>query len=59
MKVLIQAYKKAIIEGDEKNAQEIQALICVLESGKESLSKKLTEIINEKLLAKMCKKFRL
>ncbi|WOL00872.1 hypothetical protein Cni_G09585 [Canna indica] len=47
MKILIQAYKKAIIEGDEKNAHEIEALICILDSEKESLSKTLTEIITE------------
>ncbi|KAG6475840.1 protein GrpE-like isoform X1 [Zingiber officinale] len=41
---LIQAYKEAIIAGDETTAQEIETLICTVENQKTVLSAKFAEI---------------
>ena len=47
MKVLVQAYKKAILDGDEQSVSEIEAAICVMEKEKNSLSVKFGEITAE------------
>ncbi|CAL9108307.1 uncharacterized protein LOC135619502 [Musa acuminata AAA Group] len=47
MKTLIQAYKKAIIDGDEKSAQENETLICITENEKNNLTAKFAEITAE------------
>ncbi|KAJ0976890.1 hypothetical protein J5N97_012364 [Dioscorea zingiberensis] len=47
MKTLIQAYKKAILDGDEKSAYEVEAAICILENEKNDLSLKLSEMLAE------------
>lgn len=47
MKTLIQAYKKAILDGDEKRAYEVEAAICILENEKNDLSLKLSEMLAE------------
>lgn len=43
MGTLIQAYKEAIIAGDETRAQEIETLICTVENEKTVLSVKVAE----------------
>lgn len=44
MKMFVQAYKQAILEGDEKAVSEIEAAILVMENEKNSLSLKCGEI---------------
>ncbi|PKA56825.1 hypothetical protein AXF42_Ash002128 [Apostasia shenzhenica] len=47
MKALTQAYRKAILSGDENDVCEIEASICILEKEKDELSLKLTELMSE------------
>ncbi|KAH7680937.1 GrpE nucleotide exchange factor protein [Dioscorea alata] len=47
MKTLVQAYKKAILDGDEKSAYEVEAAICIMENEKNDLSLKLSEMLAE------------
>ncbi|XP_026658118.2 protein GrpE [Phoenix dactylifera] len=47
MKMLIQAYKKAIIDGDEKSVCEMEVALCAAENEKNDLSAKCTEIAAE------------
>ena len=47
MKMLIQAYKKAILDGDEKSVCEMEAVLCAAENEKNDLSVKFTEITAE------------
>ncbi|XP_010930882.2 uncharacterized protein [Elaeis guineensis] len=47
MKMLIQAYKKAILDGDENSVCEMEAVLCAAENEKNDLSVKFTEITAE------------
>lgn len=47
MKTLIQAYKRAILDGDEKIVCEVEAAICAAENEKIDLSVKFAEITAE------------
>ncbi|KAH0453628.1 hypothetical protein IEQ34_017952 [Dendrobium chrysotoxum] len=47
MKALIQAYKEAFLNGDEKSVSQIEASICNLEKEKNELSLKSTGLISE------------
>lgn len=47
MKVLIQAYRKALLDGDENSVSEIEAAIRVIENEKNSLSLKFGELTAE------------
>ncbi|XP_020583759.1 uncharacterized protein LOC110026898 [Phalaenopsis equestris] len=52
MKALIQAYKKAFLNGDEKILSETGSSICILEKETNELSLKSTELISEIALVK-------
>ncbi|XP_020246628.1 uncharacterized protein LOC109824441 isoform X2 [Asparagus officinalis] len=47
MKVLVQAYKKAILDGDEKGVSEIEAAIRLVKNEKNRLSLKFVELTTE------------
>lgn len=47
MKNLIQSYKRALLDGDEKILYETEALICAVESETNDLSAKFTNITSE------------
>lgn len=47
MKVLVQAYKEAFLNGDEKSVSEMEASICTIERETNELSSKSTELISE------------
>ncbi|KAL6007657.1 hypothetical protein ACLOJK_033157 [Asimina triloba] len=47
LKTLIQVYKEAILDGDEKTVSDIEAIVCIVENEKNDMAQRLSELSSD------------